>query len=105
MSPRITNRHIDGCCETLNTLLGLPLEPYKDGEPQAGCIHADHVYGGVAIAQMSFRKGCTGTRRLSDLGTKRETWQWLCAAIRGVQLAQEQAFEFDQSELKKFLDQ
>ena len=83
---RITDRHIDGCCETLNEMLGLPVVPYVDGKPQAGCIHADHVYGGVGIAQMSLQEGCGGTHTLSDTGTKREAWQWLCAAIRGAQL-------------------
>jgi len=90
MADRTTNRHIDGCCETLNTMLGFPLEPYKDGKPQANCIHADHANGGVMIVQMSSQEGCTGTRSLSDRGTKREAWQWLCAAIRGIQLSRGQ---------------
>ncbi len=67
-------------------MLGLPVAPYVDGKPQAGCIHADHVYGGVGIVQMSWRGGCSGVSPLSDTGTKREAWQWLCAAIRGAQL-------------------
>ena len=83
---RITNRHIDGCCETLNEMLGLPVAPYVDGKAQQGCIHAGHVYGGVCIVQMSWREGCSGTSVLSDTGTKREAWQWLCAAIRGAQM-------------------
>jgi len=45
-----------------------------------------HVYGGVSIVQMSWREGCSGVSTLSDTGTKREAWQWLCAAIRGAQL-------------------
>ena len=83
---RITDRHIDGCCETLNEMLGLPVAPYVDGKAQQGCIHSDHAYGGVSIVQMSWREGCSGTSTLSDTGTKREAWQWLCAAIRGAQL-------------------
>ena len=83
---RITDRHIDGCCETLNQMLGLPVAPYVDGKAQQGCIHSDHCYGGVAIVQMSWREGCSGVSVLSDTGTKREAWQWLCAAIRGAQL-------------------
>jgi len=81
---RITQRHIDGCCETLNIALGLPVAPYVDGKPQAGNIHADLGYGGVSIVQMS--DSGSGTSTLSDRGTKREAWQWLCAAIRGAQL-------------------
>ena len=86
---RITDRHIEGCCETLNEVLGLPVAPYIDGKPQQGCIHADYSYGGVSIVQMSSREGCTGVSTLSDRGTKREAWQWLCAAIRGAQLLKE----------------
>ena len=89
MSDRITDRHLDGCCETLNELLGLPLQPWKDGKPQAGCIHIDSGYGSVDVVQMSKTEGCTGVASLSGSGTKREAHRWLCAAIRGVQLAQE----------------
>lgn len=81
---RITQRHVDGCCETLNIVLGRPVASYVDGKPQAGNIHADLAYGGVAIHQMS--DSGSGTSMLSDRGTKREAWIWLCAAIRGAQL-------------------
>jgi len=83
---RITDRHIDGCCETLNQMLGFPVAPYVDGKAQQGCIHSDHVYGGGLIVEMSLRGGCAGTSTLSDTGTKRAAWQWLCAAVRGAPL-------------------
>lgn len=86
---RITDKHLDGCCETLNELLGLPLQPYKDGKPQARCIHIDSGYGCVDVVQMSSTEGCTGVRSLSGSCTKREAHAWLCAAIRGVQLKEE----------------
>jgi len=84
---RTTQRHIDGSLETLNTLLGLPLAPYVDGKPQAKNIHADYAYGGVSIVQMSSHG--SGVSTLSDRGSKREAWQWICAAIRGIQLHKE----------------
>lgn len=86
---RITDRHLDGCCETLNELLSLPLQPWQDGKPQANCIHIEASCGVVDVVQMSSREGCSGVRSLSGSGTKREAHTWLCAAIRGAQLAQE----------------
>ena len=84
---RITNKNLDGCCETLNELLGLPLQPYKDGKGQPGCIHIDSGYGCVDVVQMSNESG--GVSSLSGSGTKREAHAWLCAAIRGVQLKEQ----------------
>ena len=84
---RITDKHLDGCCETLNLLLGRPVAPWQDGQSQAGCIHIDSSYGCVGIAEMTGNGG--GTRSLACGLSKREAWEWLCACIRGVQMAQE----------------
>ncbi|BAQ94418.1 hypothetical protein [uncultured phage_MedDCM-OCT-S31-C1] len=84
---RITYKNLDGCCEALNELLGLPLQPWKDGKGQAGCIHIDSGYGSVDVVQMSNEGG--GVSSLSGSCTKREAHAWLCAAIRGVQLARQ----------------
>lgn len=89
MQQRVTLHNLDGCCEVLNELLGLPVQPWKDGKSQPGCIHIDSGFGLFDVAQMSNESG--GTRSLSGAGTKREAHAWLCAAIRGVHLAQETA--------------
>ena len=77
---RITKKHLDGSCETLNTVLGLPTEYGEHGH-----IWTQATNGYVNVMQQEGR----GARNLSVGNTKREAWEWLCAAIAGAQMMQE----------------
>ena len=81
---RTTAKHLEGSLEVLNTMLGRPLTTYIDGEPVSGCISYEHWDRSFFITESEG----SGHRRLSDSGTLREAHQWVCAAIKGVQLQQ-----------------
>ena len=81
---RTTAKHLEGSLEVLNTMLGRPLTTYIDGEPVSGCISYENWGGSIHITESEG----SATRRLSDSGTLREAHQWVCAAIKGVQLQQ-----------------
>ena len=81
---RTTRKHLEGSLEVLNTMLGRPLATYIDGEPVSGCISYEHWDRSFFITESEG----SGARRLSDSGSLREAHQWVCAAIKGVQLQQ-----------------
>ena len=83
---RTTKKHLEGSLEVLNTLLGRPLATYIGGEPVSGCISYEHWGSSFFITESDG----SGARRLSDSGSLREAHQWVSAAIKGVQLKQNQ---------------
>ena len=84
---RITKKHLDGSIETLNTVLGLPTECWVDGKGQIGHIFDQGVAGYINIEQIVSEGGAT--RQLACGNTKREAWEWVCAAIKGAQMMKE----------------
>lgn len=84
---RITKKHLDGSCETLNTMLGLPTECWVDGKAMPGHIYTQGVCGYTNIEQIVSESGAV--RKLACGNTKREAWEWICAAIKGAQMMQE----------------
>ncbi len=92
---RITDKDLNGMIARLNRLTGMPAEPYaKNGdryEPQAGCYHLSHAYGGVCLHRMSLTAGCTGVTTPLTGGhvTKRELYDQIYAFIRGIETEQE----------------
>ena len=90
MSNRITNKDLEHMLARINSEAGKPLEPYtQDSEgryrPNAGTYVLDSAYGGVRLSQMSQKEGCSGTRDITGLGTKRETHLKMHAFLRGMQ--------------------
>ena len=83
---RTNRKHLEGSLEVLNTLLGRPLATYIDGEPVSGCISYEHWGSSFFITESEG----SASRRLSDSGSLKEAHQWVCAAIKGVQLQQNQ---------------
>jgi len=65
-------------------MLERPASAYIDGKPVSGNISYENWGGSYFIVESDG----TGIRRLSDSGTLREAHQWVCAAIKGVQLRQ-----------------
>ena len=84
---RITQKHLDGSIETLNTILGLPTDCWVDGKAQIGHIFDQSVAGYINIEQITNESGAT--RHLACGNNKREAWEWVCAAIKGAQMMQE----------------
>lgn len=83
---RTTKKHLEGSLQTLNEMLGRPETPYVDGKPVSGCISYESWGGSYFITESEG----SGIRHLSDTGTLREAHVWVCAAIKGVQLSQNQ---------------
>ena len=77
---RITDKHLAGSCETLNIVLGLPTEYGEHGH-----IWTQGTNGYVNVMQQEGK----GARTLSVGNTKRQAWEWLCAAIAGAQMMKE----------------
>ena len=77
---RITDKHLTGSCETLNAVLRLPTEYGENGH-----IWTQRNYGYVNVMQQEGK----GARTLSVGNTKRQAWEWLCAAIQGAQMMKE----------------
>ncbi len=97
MTTRITDKDLQGMCNRLNRITGMPSEPYaKDADgtykPQAGNYHLDHAYGGVSLSRMSLTAGCTGVSKPLNHGycTKRELYDQIYAFIRGIETQQEE---------------
>ena len=65
-------------------MLERPASAYIDGEPVSGHISYECWGGSYFISESEG----SGIRHLSDCGTLREAHQWVCAAIKGVQLKQ-----------------
>jgi len=89
---RITRQQADAQAQTLNRLLGLPVDCYElaaDGryEAQVGCIHICAQNGTHTIYQLSNEAGAC--RGLAYGLSVREAYEWLSAAIEGVRLAQQ----------------
>ena len=87
---RTTKAHLTGSLQVLNEILGRPVDEYVDGKPQTGCITYEHWGNTVFITEMEG----SASRRLSDSGTLKEAHQWVCAAIKGVQLTQSKNLDF-----------
>ena len=77
---RITKKHLEGSCESLNIVLGMPLEYGEHGH-----IWTQRANGYVNVMQCDGG----GARDLSCGNTMRQAWQWLCAAIAGAQMMKE----------------
>lgn len=92
MAQRITRKNADAACRTLNEMLALPTEPM--GERLFACenthrwnignIHITGVYGRLNIDQVSNDAGAC--RSLACGLTTREAWEWISAAMAGIQL-------------------
>ena len=91
MSNRITEKDLQNLVDQINDTFNIPRETYSknsDGRymPNANVYHIDHAYGGVMLAQMSSKEGCTGIS--TPLGTgpvpKRELYGQLRAFIAGI---------------------
>ena len=86
---RITDKDLQGLCDRINTITGNPLTPYLpsvDGkcQPQGGCYHLSHAYGGVALHRMC----ATGTGVSDVLSAghqpKRDLYSQMYAFIKGI---------------------
>ena len=86
---RITQKHLEGLCNVLNTLTNNPLDPYvkniKEYKQNVGNYHIDSAYGGVKLCQMLEH----GTKDISTIGyaPKRELYEWIRAYISGIEIA------------------
>lgn len=80
---RTTKKHLEGSLQVLNEMLGRPLSAYIDGQPVSGHFSYECWSGSYFITESEG----SGIRHLSDTGTLREAHQWVCAAIKGVQLS------------------
>lgn len=95
---RITDKNLTAVCDRINTMLGLPLTPYKPydkvvghAQPNAGVYHISHAYGGVSLHRMSETDGCTGVHDVFSRGhmPKRELYELMQAFIRGYDTCKE----------------
>lgn len=89
MSERITIKQLEGLCETINRVQGLPLAPYTrhdDGRftPNAGAYHIGQQYGGCSLDRMSDRQGCTGISTVIGTTTKRDLYYRMHAFLDGL---------------------
>jgi hypothetical protein len=92
MSNRITEKDLQNLCDELNKAKGFAMECYSkrpDGshKPNPGVFHIDNAYGGVRLAQMSMKEGCTGTSDVPGVygrGTKRELYEKMYAYLAGM---------------------
>ena len=81
----MSRKILDSKINTLNKILGFPLEPYaKDSEgkyaPQANCIFSQHnTYYGYSIAQM-VEQG-SGERNLTEGVTLRAAIEFVSGAL------------------------
>jgi hypothetical protein len=88
---RITRKMADTMAARLNEVLGRPTETYVLDEStgtykaQLGCIHLSAQNGAHNVYVMANEAG--GCRGLAYGLTTREAYDWLSAALVGVQLA------------------
>jgi hypothetical protein len=95
MAQRITEKDLQAVVNRINRIAGTPPEPYAknaDGKgmhPCANSYHLSFAYGGVMLAQMSDKEGCTGIS--APLGSyhrpKRELYDQMQAYISGLEAA------------------
>lgn len=82
---RISEKDLAQAVRTLNTEMGLPLEPYTkrtDGTYYENYL-LDIANGGFALSQKS---ATGGERRILDRTTKRELHGQICALVQGIEL-------------------
>lgn len=88
---RITEKMLQYRLDTINKMLGAPLEPYTrtDGKSKAniGNYHLYSAYGSTGVHRMVGEGG--GITQVLGLATKREIFDQLCALITGLQAMQE----------------
>ena len=87
---RISEKHLESVCNTINRMTGSPEQPYlrtEEGKylPQAHCFHLEYSNGGVRLARMC----STGTATSTELpgGTKRALYEQMHAMIQGLRIA------------------
>lgn len=98
MTERINQQMLDRKIELLNKITGSPAKPYRqeaDGRYYAnpGNFHIDSAYGGYALHRMSNESGGAGYPHGFPHGyfNRRELFEYLCAFIAGIELAQREA--------------
>ena len=89
MTDRITLQKLEGICDSINRVAGLPLAPYTkhaDGTytPNAGAYHLSGQYGGWSLETMA-GDGSTGTHVIFSTCTKRELYVQMRAYLQGMQ--------------------
>jgi hypothetical protein len=91
---RITDKNLQAVIDNLNRMTGNPAAPYLppvDGkaQPQGGCYHLSHAYGGVSLHQMCATG--TGIHDTFSRGhmPKRELYELLHAFLAGYTLRDE----------------
>ena len=85
---RITNKHLEAKIDTINRMLGRPMEPWTkngDGKYHAniGNYHLAGSYGRVEVQEIVNEGG--GVNAPSGLCTKRALNDWLRAFIYGLE--------------------
>ena len=83
---RTTKKHLEGSLQTLNEMLGRPLTNPVDGQWVDGHISYESWGGSYFISESVG----SGIRHISPSGTLGEAHAWVCAAIKGIQLSQDQ---------------
>ena len=78
---RITLRMIECKVDLLNMIHG-HTSTHKDNKTIIGAYTSYQAYGRIAIHQ--FCNECGGVRDITQLGTKRETYDKLCMYIEGI---------------------
>ena len=81
---RITNAHIERYENMLNEACNLPIKSWINGKAQVGNIHVQGMNGHFNIYQHVNEGG--GASALAEGLTKREAYDWLKAASKGVEL-------------------
>ena len=84
---RITQKDVDFQLKRLNDLTNNPTLTWENGEHTIGNIHTIGQYGYTTIMQTVNDGG--GCNSLASGLTKRETYQWLRAAIAGIYLKED----------------
>lgn len=86
---RITEKMLKYRLDTINKMLGAPLEPYTrtEGKYKAniGNYHLYSAYGSTGVHKMVGEGG--GVTTVLGLGTKREIYDQLTALMRGIEAA------------------
>tara|TARA_Y100000592_G_scaffold57986_1_gene90820 strand:+ start:498 stop:764 length:267 start_codon:yes stop_codon:yes gene_type:complete len=81
---RITEKDLKYQLDRLNKLTNNPTETWENGKHTIGNIHTVGQYNYTSIMQTVNDGG--GTKDLASGLTKREAYQWLEAAITGINL-------------------
>jgi len=90
---RITQKDLEAVVLRINTLTGMPVQPYGDNvdgrcNPQAGSYHLSYAYGGVSLHRMSLTIGCTGVSDIFGYHMpKRELYDRMQSFISGLYAA------------------